>query len=73
MSIDLAELRNLPVQEELRVIEQLREDIAASKEEFPFPDWVQAETIARRNELKSKPEIALTREEAWKRVDRGQA
>jgi putative addiction module component (TIGR02574 family) len=69
--VDLGdELPDPPVQEKLRVIEHLWDEIAASGEEFPVPAWVRAEITGRLSEIKSQPELSLTREQVWNRVDR---
>ena len=69
MSIELEELRKLPIADELRIVEQLWEDIATSGEPFPLQAWHQEEAERRAEELDRNPEIALTREEVWKQVD----
>ncbi|MGD0899878.1 MAG: addiction module protein [Thermoguttaceae bacterium] len=68
MPIKLEELRKLPIADKLRIVEQLWEDIAASAEPFPLQAWHKEEAQRRAEELDRTPEIALTREEVWKRV-----
>ena len=69
MHPDLEHLRRLPIGEKLRVVEELWDDIAASAERFPLPDWHREEAERRAADLEADPSIALTREELWQRVD----
>ena len=68
MSIELEELRKLPIADKLRIVEQLWDDIAASREPFPWQPWHQEEAQRRAEEVDRNPGIAITREELWKRV-----
>ena len=68
MSIELEELRKLPIADKLRIVEQLWEDIADSGEPFPLQPWHLEEGQRRAEELDRNPDIALTREELWKQV-----
>ena len=68
MSIELEELRKLPVAEKLRLVEQLWDDIADSGEPFPLQARHVEEAQRRAEELERNPEIAITREELWKQV-----
>jgi putative addiction module component (TIGR02574 family) len=69
MSVDLGELRKLSATEKLRIVEQLWDDIGASDEPVVVQGWHEAEGRKRAAELQANPEIALTREELWQRVD----
>ncbi len=69
MSIELEELRKLPVSDKLQIVEQLWEDIADSSEPFPQQAWHKNEAQRRSEELDRNPEIAITREELWKQVN----
>ena len=69
MSIELDHLRKLPVAEKLRIVEELWDDIAASDEPLILRDWHVAEAKRRDAELDANPDIALTRDQLWKRVD----
>jgi putative addiction module component (TIGR02574 family) len=68
MSPHVEHLRQLPINEKLRVVEELWDDIAASGERFPLPEWHRKEAVRRAEELEADPSIALTREEVWRRV-----
>lgn len=70
MHPDAEHLRQLPIAEKLRVVEELWDDIAASPEPFPLPPWHREEADRRAAELERDPSIALTREEVWRRVER---
>jgi putative addiction module component (TIGR02574 family) len=69
MSVELDQLRKLPIAEKLRIVEELWDDIAASDESLILRDWHIAEAQRRDTELDANPDIALTREQLWKRVD----
>ena len=69
MHPELEHLRKLPVEEKLRVVEELWDDIGESEERFPLPSWHRAEAERRAAELEADPTIALSRDELWRRVD----
>jgi putative addiction module component (TIGR02574 family) len=67
---EVEHLRHLPITKKLRVIEELWDDIAASGEPFPLPQWHREEALRRAAELEADPSIALTRKELWRRVEK---
>ncbi len=69
MTVDLASLRNLPVSEKLRIVTQLWEDIAASKQPIAIPPEVLQEATRRSDELRDNPSIAIDDDELWRLVD----
>jgi len=69
MSIDLNDLRNLPVSEKLRIVELLWDDIGASDEPIVLQPWQRDETQRRSAEMKADPSIAINRTELWRRVN----
>ena len=69
MSIDLKELRSLPIAEKLRLVELLWDDIGASDEPIVLHPWQATEVARRSSELKADSSIAISREEFWLRVD----
>jgi putative addiction module component (TIGR02574 family) len=69
MSIELDQLRKLPVAEKLRIVEELCDDIQASNETPQIPEALQNDISSRAEELRNDPLSGLTREELWKRVD----
>ena len=69
MHPDAEHLRHLPSTEKLRVVEDLWDDISASGERFPLPQWHREEAQRRAAELEADPSIALTRKELWRHVE----
>jgi putative addiction module component (TIGR02574 family) len=69
MSMDMKELRSLPVEEKLRLVELLWDDIGASNEPIVLHPWQAIEAGRRSAELKSDPSIAINRDELWRRVE----
>ena len=69
MSIDISNLRDLPVAEKLRIVTQLWDDIAASTDPVVVPPDVLREASRRSAELKGDPSIAIDDDELWRRVD----
>jgi putative addiction module component (TIGR02574 family) len=69
MTIDIANLRDLPVADKLRIVTQLWDDIAASTDPVIVPPDVLREASRRSAELKADPSIALDDDELWRRVD----
>jgi putative addiction module component (TIGR02574 family) len=69
VTIDLEELRKLPVSEKLRIVEELWDDIGSSDEPLVVRAWHTTEARRRAAELEADPDLAITRDELWKRVD----
>lgn len=69
MSVDISELRKLPMEEKLRIIEALWDDIAASDEPIVLQPGQLEEVRRRSEELKADPSIAIDRDELWRRVN----
>ena len=69
MSIDITDLRKLPVAEKLRIVTQLWDDIAASSSTVVVPPDVLREATRRSEELKANPSMAIDDDELWRRVD----
>lgn len=69
MSIDFSNLRDLPVHDKLRIVTQLWDDIAASKDPVVLPPEILQEANRRSQELKDDPSIAIDDDELWRRVD----
>ena len=70
MNIDRTELLALSAKEKLDIIEMLWDDLGSSDRKIPLPDWVDQEAVRRRAELIANPEIGLTHEEVWSRIER---
>jgi putative addiction module component (TIGR02574 family) len=58
--MQIEELRKLPLDEKLRIVEELWDDIGSSHATIPVPDWAKAEARRRAEELRNKPDSALT-------------
>lgn len=69
MSIDISNLRNLPIADKLRIVTQLWDDIAASTDPIVVPPDVLREASRRSAELQADPSIAIDDDELWRRVD----
>ena len=69
MSVDISDLRNLPIAEKLRIVELLWDDISAADEPIGLQSWQFDEATRRSSELKADPSIAIDRSELWRRVD----
>ena len=67
--MNLDELHGLPIGQKLDLVERLWDDIGASSEPLPLPEWVKEETSRRLIEMKANPSANLTEEEVWRRVD----
>ena len=69
MSLDISSLRELPVEDKLRVITELWDDIANSECPIAIPPDVLQEAKRRSGELTNDPSIAIDDDELWRRVD----
>ena len=69
MTIDITNLRDLPVADKLRIVTQLWDEIAASADPVVVPPDVLQEASRRSAELKADPSIAIDDVELWRRVD----
>ena len=69
MTIEIADLRDLPVTDKLRIVTQLWDDIATSTEPVVVPQEVLHEASRRSAELKDDPTIAIDDDELWRRID----
>lgn len=69
MNVDILNLRQLPVAEKLRLVELLWDDIRATGEPIILHPWQSQEANRRSEQLKHQPEIAINRDELWRRVD----
>lgn len=57
------------MKEKVRVVEQLWDDIAASGERFPLPEWHREEAVRRAADLEADPSIGIAREKLWRHVE----
>ena len=61
-------LRDLPPEQKLALVTQLWDDLASSAP-LTLPPEELTEMQRRRDELNANPEIAIDRDELWRRVD----
>ena len=69
MSIEIDQLKRLPVSEKLRIVEELWDDIRTSEEPLTLHPDLQQEVLNRAADLESNPDSAISREELWRRVN----
>ena len=69
MGIDVDGLKSLPVDDKLKIVELLWDDIGASNEPIELRPWQFDEATRRASEMKHDTSIAIDREELWRRVD----
>ena len=66
--IDLTDLRVLPVDERLRLIEELWDSIDVADEALPLPDWHRAEIDRRLDKLNSGASVGASWQEVRRRI-----
>ncbi len=62
------QLRHLPIDEKLRIVEELWDDIEATGGRFPLPAWHRSIAESRAAELDANHARAITRDELWRSV-----
>jgi putative addiction module component (TIGR02574 family) len=67
MSIDVNELRALPNDEKLRIVELLWDELGNSNAPIELPDWIAQEVTRRRNDMRD-PSFGLSHDETWRRI-----
>lgn len=68
MTIDTEELFSLPIEEKLRLVELIWENIENSSETLPIPQSTRDDVKKRRGEM-SDLKFGLSHDEIWQRVD----
>ena len=63
-------IRALPAADKLRLVERIWDDLAAGEGSIPLPDWSIEEATRRRDEMLADPDLGLTHEEVWSRIDK---
>jgi putative addiction module component (TIGR02574 family) len=66
--LDPAELRSLPVDERLKLIEDLWDSIATDDGALPLPDWHRAEIDRRLDALDTSASVGAPWEEVRRRI-----
>ncbi len=69
MSVDPNEVFSLPVNEQLRLVEMIWDNLGESDSPIPLPDWIEKEAVRRREELIANPELGLDHQTVWGRID----
>ena len=62
------QILKLPIQEQLRIVAQIWDNIAEEGEALPLQEWHRIETQRRLEAYERDPSRALTREQMWARV-----
>jgi hypothetical protein len=52
----------------LRLVERIRDDLAAQEEPFPLPDWALREAARRRDEMIANPHLGMANGEMRARI-----
>ena len=60
-------IRQLPPIDKLKLVEQIWDDL--SEERLPLPDWALEEVARRRDEMVKDPNLGLTHDEVWRRIN----
>ena len=68
MAVDIAELKSLPREEKLRLVNMLWDDLHASAV-AKFSDAEMDEIRRRNREMQEHPERALTLDQMWAKID----
>lgn len=68
MNPALSRLRDLSFSEKLQLVEELWDDLAKTPEALPVPDWQKEELAKRKASHQSRPEAAVSWEEAKERI-----
>lgn len=66
---DETQLQSLPVNEKLRLVTTLWDQISSSGETIPVPDTVLDDADRRIKEMLVDPSASLTEDEMWRRAD----
>lgn len=61
-------IQQLPAEEQLRLVVQIWDHLGESKEPVKLPEWHEFEASRRLAELEASPDLAIDRQELWKRV-----
>lgn len=64
MNPDFSRIFDLPLPDQLQLVEDLWDHIAASKEPLPVPDWQKDELDRRKRNFEANPDSAVPWEDA---------
>ena len=62
-------LGGLPLADKLLLVDRIWDDLAEMNSPIPLPAWALAEAARRRDEMIADPNLGLTHEDVWKRID----
>ncbi|MDH3716856.1 MAG: addiction module protein [Planctomycetota bacterium] len=68
MNPDISQIFELPLPDQLRIVEDLWDHIAASKEPLPIPDWQKEELDRRKRTFEANPESVIPWQDAKKQI-----
>lgn len=68
MHPDLSRILELPLPDQLQLVEDLWDHIATSKEPLPIPDWQKDELDRRKRNFQAYPDSAVSWDEAKKTI-----
>ena len=68
MNPELSRILDLPLPDQLQLVEDLWDHIAASKEPLPVPDWQKHELDRRKRNFEANPDAAISWEDAKKQI-----
>jgi putative addiction module component (TIGR02574 family) len=69
MPVNTSELSALSPAEKLQLVEFLWDDLGKATVAIPLPAWVDQEAARRREEMRD-PDVGISHEETWKRIER---
>ena len=69
MDIYTDTIHALPVADKLRLVERIWDELADSDQPIPLPDWAIREAARRRDEMLANPNLGLSHDAVWKRID----
>lgn len=68
MNPDLSRIIDLPLSDQLQLVEDLWDHIAASKEPLPVPDWQKDELDRRKRNFEANPDSAIPWDDAKNQI-----
>ena len=68
MNPEFTRILDLPLPEQLQLVEDLWDHIAASKEPLPVPDWQKDELDRRKRNFEANPDSAIPWDDAKRQI-----
>ncbi|MHB8971532.1 MAG: addiction module protein [Pirellulaceae bacterium] len=69
MDVYTETIRDLSAADKLQLVERIWDDLAATGEPLPLPEWAKKKAARRRDEMLADPGLGYTHNEIWKRID----